>query len=181
MLVKQFTWKISGLLRPHMWISTEQGVPLIEIISERDIRRGEEARAYLQKLKVILYTGISDCNMEEKSLRCDANISIRPEGQKTFGTKTEIKDMNSFKNVQKAIEYEIKRQKHIIEDGGTIVQTRLCNPEKNITVSMLSKEEAHDSRYFPDPDLVPAIVNSDWVKDIQASLPELPDEKKNDL
>jgi len=156
------------------------GVPLIEIVSEPDIRSGEEAKAYLQKLKAILqYAGISDCNMEEGSLRCDANISIRPEGQKEFGTKTEVKNMNSFKNVQKAIEYEIKRQKQTIEDGGAIVQeTRLWNPEKNITVSMRSKEEAHDYRYFPDPDLIPVIVNESWVKDIQASLPELPDEKK---
>lgn len=156
------------------------GVPLIEIVSEPDIRSGEEAKAYLQKLKAILqYAGISDCNMEEGSLRCDANISIRPEGQKEFGTKTEVKNMNSFKNVQKAIEYEIKRQKQAIEDGGAIVQeTRLWNPEKNITVSMRSKEEAHDYRYFPDPDLIPVIVNESWVKDIQASLPELPDEKK---
>jgi aspartyl-tRNA(Asn)/glutamyl-tRNA(Gln) amidotransferase subunit B len=156
------------------------GVPLVEIVSEPDIRSGEEAKAYLQKLKAILqYAGISDCNMEEGSLRCDANISIRPEGQKEFGTKTEIKNMNSFKNVQKAIEYEIKRQKQAVSEGGIIQQeTRLWNPDKSITISMRSKEEAHDYRYFPDPDLIPVVVSNDWVKDIQSSLAELPDEKK---
>jgi len=153
---------------------------LVEIVSEPDIRSGEEAKAYLQKLKAILqYAGISDCNMEEGSLRCDANISIRPEGQKEFGTKTEIKNMNSFKNVQKAIEYEIKRQKQAVSEGGIIQQeTRLWNPDKSITISMRSKEEAHDYRYFPDPDLIPVVVSNDWVKDIQSSLAELPDEKK---
>ncbi|AEI13831.1 Aspartyl/glutamyl-tRNA(Asn/Gln) amidotransferase subunit B [Flexistipes sinusarabici DSM 4947] len=156
------------------------GVPLIEIVSEPDMRTGEEAKAYLQKLKAILqYAGVSECNMEEGSLRCDANISIRPEGQKEFGVKTEIKNMNSFKNVQKAIEYEIKRQTKVLNEGGHIIQeTRLWNPDKNITVAMRSKEEAHDYRYFPDPDLIPVKVDDGWIERVRESLPELPDEKK---
>jgi aspartyl-tRNA(Asn)/glutamyl-tRNA(Gln) amidotransferase subunit B len=155
------------------------GTPLMEIVSEPDMRSGEEARAYLTKLKsVIKYLGISDCNMEEGSLRCDANISIRPFGQDKLGTKAEIKNMNSFKNVQKAIEYEIKRQEKVISEGGRIVQeTRLWDADKGITLSMRSKEEANDYRYFPDPDLVPVVLDEAYINEVRASLPELPDAK----
>lgn len=156
------------------------GVPLMEIVSEPDMRNEEEAKEYLQKLKSILeYIEVSDCNMEEGSLRCDANISVRPVGQKEFGTKTEIKNMNSFKNVQKAIEYEIKRQIKVIKEGGKIIQeTRLWDPEKNVTISMRSKEEAHDYRYFPDPDLVPLVLDDEFIENIRKTLPILPDELK---
>lgn len=156
------------------------GVPLIEIVSEPEIRSSEEAREYLLKLKAILeYLDICDCNMEEGSLRCDANISLRPEGEKKLGTKTELKNMNSFKNVQKAIEYEIKRQTHILNNGEKVIQqTRLWDVNKNETVPMRTKEEAHDYRYFPDPDLVPIVVNDEWIEKIRKDLPELPDEKK---
>lgn len=155
------------------------GVPLIEIVSEPDIRSPEEAGAYLKKLRTILrYLDICDGNMEEGSFRCDANISIRPEGSREFGTRTEIKNMNSFKNVEKAIHYEINRHKEIIADGGTIIQeTRLWNPDKNITLSMRGKEDAHDYRYFPDPDLLPLIIDDKWIEEIKKMLPELPDEK----
>ncbi len=155
------------------------GVPLIEIVSEADIRTPEEAKAYLEKVKTILeYLEVSDCNMEEGSLRADANVSLRPVGQEEFGTKAEVKNMNSFKNLQKALEYEIERQREVLEDGGRITQeTRLWNAEKNITLPMRSKEEAHDYRYFPDPDLVPLRVNKDWEEKIKAGLPELPDAK----
>lgn len=155
------------------------GTPLMEIVSEPDMRSGEEARAYLTKLRSVLkYLDISDCNMEEGSFRCDANVSIRPFGQKEFGTRAEIKNMNSFRNVQKAIEYEIKRQEKLIEDGGRVVQeTRLWNADKNLTVSMRSKEEANDYRYFPDPDLVPVVLTGDYIKGICRTLPELPHRK----
>ena len=156
------------------------GVPLMEIVSEPDIRSSEEAREYLLKLKAILeYLDICDCNMEEGSLRCDANISLRPEGEKKLGTKTELKNMNSFRNVQKAIEYEIKRQTHILDnDEKVIQQTRLWDTVKNETIPMRTKEEAHDYRYFPDPDLVPIVVNNEWIEKIRKDLPELPDEKR---
>jgi aspartyl-tRNA(Asn)/glutamyl-tRNA(Gln) amidotransferase subunit B len=156
------------------------GVPLMEIVSEPDIRSGQEAKEYLQKLKSILeYIEVSDCNMEEGSLRCDANISVRPIGEEKFGTKTEIKNMNSFKNVQKAIEYEIKRQIKEIKNGGKIVQeTRLWDPELGVTISMRSKEEAHDYRYFPDPDLVPLELTDDFIGKIKKEIPPLPDELK---
>ncbi|MTI80132.1 MAG: Asp-tRNA(Asn)/Glu-tRNA(Gln) amidotransferase subunit GatB [Firmicutes bacterium] len=156
------------------------GVPLIEIVSEPDMRTAEEARAYLEKLKAIIqYTGVSDCKMEEGSLRCDVNISVRPTGETEFGTKAEIKNMNSFKALQKALEYEIERQIDVLEDGGTIVQeTRTWDEEKGVTVSMRSKEEAHDYRYFPDPDLVPVVMEDEWVEEIKGSLPELPDDRK---
>lgn len=159
------------------------GVPLIEIVSEPDMRTPEEARAYVEKLKTILeYIDVSDVKMEEGSLRCDVNISLRPVGQEEFGTKAEIKNMNSFKALQKALEYEIKRQKEILNEGGHIVQeTRTWDDGKGITVSMRSKEEANDYRYFPDPDLVPIVVDPNWVKEIKESLPELPDAKKNRL
>ncbi|MGC9062885.1 Asp-tRNA(Asn)/Glu-tRNA(Gln) amidotransferase subunit GatB [Calditerrivibrio sp.] len=153
------------------------GTPLIEIVSEPDMRSSEEAKAYLEKLKLILeYTGVSDCSMEKGSLRCDANVSVRPLGQREFGTKVEIKNMNSFKNVQKAIDYEIRRQISEIESGNIIVQeTRLWDPDKGITISMRSKEESHDYRYFPDPDLVSVVVTKDMIDSIKKTLPDMPD------
>ncbi|GAV23908.1 Asp-tRNA(Asn)/Glu-tRNA(Gln) amidotransferase subunit GatB [Carboxydothermus pertinax] len=156
------------------------GVPLIEIVSEPDIRTPEEARLYLEKLKAIIqYTGISDCRMEEGSLRCDANVSVRPKGQKEFGTKTEIKNMNSFKALQKALEYEISRQIEVLEEGGRIIQeTRMWDEGRQVTLSMRSKEEAHDYRYFPEPDLAPVVIDREWLEEIRATLPELPDARK---
>ncbi len=157
------------------------GVPLIEIVSEPDIRSPEEAGAYLRLLHSIgRYIGISACNREEGSFRCDANISIRPKGAERLGTRSELKNLNSFKHVEKALYYEINRQKEIIIDGGRVVQeTRLWNPDKNITTSMRSKEEAHDYRYFPDPDLLPLVVDDEWIDALKKTLPELPDRKKN--
>jgi aspartyl-tRNA(Asn)/glutamyl-tRNA(Gln) amidotransferase subunit B len=157
------------------------GVPLIEIVSEPDMRSPEEARAYLDKLKAIIqYTGVSDCKMEEGSLRCDANVSVRPRGSETLGTKAEVKNMNSFRALQKAVAYEIERQIDVLEEGGRIVQeTRTWDESKGITLSMRSKEEAHDYRYFPDPDLVPMIIEREWVEEIRESLPELPAERKD--
>lgn len=156
------------------------GVPLVEIVSEPDMRTPEEARAYLEKMKAIIqYTGVSDCKMEEGSLRCDANISIRPVGSDMLGVKTEIKNMNSFKALQRALHYEIERQTEVLEEGGRIVQeTRSWDEARGITLSMRSKEQAHDYRYFPDPDLVPMVIDRQWVKRIKESLPELPDQRK---
>lgn len=156
------------------------GVPLMEIVSEPDIRSPKEAAEYMKKLRTILrYLGVCDGNMEQGSLRCDANVSIRPIGQKEYGTRAEVKNINSFKFVEKALEYEIKRQIRVIEEGGKIIQeTRLWDSNKGITESMRSKEEAHDYRYFPDPDLVPITVEQKWIDDIKASLPELPDVKR---
>lgn len=156
------------------------GVPLIEIVSEPDMSTPEEARVYMEKLKAILeYVDVSDVRMEQGSLRCDANISVRPVGTKELGTRTEIKNMNSFKALQKAISYEIERQIDVIEDGGRIVQeTRTWDEEKGVTLSMRSKEEAHDYRYFPEPDLVPIVIDPEWVQEIKENLPELPDERK---
>lgn len=152
------------------------GVPLIEIVSEPDMRSSEEAADYLKRLhEILVYLEICDGNMEEGSFRCDANVSIRPKGQKEFGTRTELKNMNSFRNVQRALEYEIKRQQYIVENGGTVVQeTRLWDDAQSATNSMRSKEEAHDYRYFPDPDLVPILVDKAWVEKIRKELPELP-------
>ncbi len=156
------------------------GVPLIEIVSEPDLRSPEEAKAYLEKLKsVIQYTGISDVKMEEGSLRCDANVSIMPAGSKEFGTRSEIKNMNSFKAVQRGLAYEVERQKEVLEAGGIVVQeTRRWDEHKGITYAMRSKEEAHDYRYFPDPDLVPVMVEPVWVEEIRQSLPEMPDARR---
>lgn len=156
------------------------GVPLMEIVSEPDIRSPKEAAEYMKKLRTILrYLGVCDGNMEQGSLRCDANVSIRPIGQKEYGTRAEVKNINSFKFVEKALEYEIKRQIRVIEEGGKIIQeTRLWDSNKGITESMRSKEEAHDYRYFPDPDLVPITVEQKWIDEIRASLPELPDVKR---
>ena len=138
-------------------------MPLIEIVSEPDIASPDEAYEYLTRLKeIILYTGVSDCNMEEGSLRCDANVSIRPRGQKEFGTKTEVKNVNSFRFIRQALEYEIERHEQVIESGGKIVQeTRLYNAAEGKTYGMRSKEQAHDYRYFPEPDLLPLVVDDE--------------------
>ncbi|MGE4192254.1 MAG: Asp-tRNA(Asn)/Glu-tRNA(Gln) amidotransferase subunit GatB [Pseudodesulfovibrio sp.] len=156
------------------------GVPLIEIVSEPDMRSAEEAVAYLKELRnVLLYLGICDGNMEEGSFRCDANVSVRPEGQAEFGTRAEIKNLNSFKHIQKVIEYEVGRQIDLVEDGEQVVQeTRLYNVDKGTTHSMRSKEEAHDYRYFPDPDLVPLVLDQAWIDAWRAELPELPAAKR---
>ena len=156
------------------------GVPLIEIVSEPDIRAPEDAGAYLRQLRsIVRYLGICDGNLEEGSFRCDANISIRLQGSKTLGTRTELKNLNSFKNVEKAILYEISRQKEILTDGGKVTQeTRLWDAAKNRTTSMRGKEEAHDYRYFPDPDLLPLVIDDGWIDSVKKSLPELPETKK---
>lgn len=156
------------------------GTPLLEIVSEPDIRTPEEAVAYLKELRqILLYLGICDGNMEEGSFRCDANISVRKVGETKLGTKTELKNINSFRFIQKALEYEIERQIDIIESGGTIVQeTRLFDSAKGITISMRSKEEAHDYRYFPEPDLMPVFIEDSYIEEIKSSLPELPYEKR---
>ncbi len=156
------------------------GVPLIEIVSEPDIRSAEEAAAYLRRLhEILVYLEICDGNMEEGSFRCDANVSLRPKGSEAFGTRTELKNMNSFRNVQRALEYEIKRQQYVLEGGGQVVQeTRLWDDTAGATHSMRGKEEAHDYRYFPDPDLVPVVIDETWIADIQKGLPELPLEKR---
>jgi aspartyl-tRNA(Asn)/glutamyl-tRNA(Gln) amidotransferase subunit B len=156
------------------------GVPLVEIVSGPDIRSPQEAGDYLRKLRAILqYLEICTGDMEKGTFRCDANISVRPKGQKEFGTRTELKNMNSFRNVEKALEYEIKRQIAVLEDGDKVIQeTRLWDVDQGISISMRGKEEAHDYRYFPDPDLVPLRIEERWVEEIRKSLPELPDEKK---
>lgn len=156
------------------------GTPLIEIVSEPDLRSPEEAGAYLRQLRAILrYLGISDGNMEEGSFRCDANVSIRPVGSDVLGTRTELKNLNSFKFVESALAYEIKRQKGVLADGGRVVQeTRLYDSAQNRTISMRGKEEAHDYRYFPDPDLVPLVIEEEWIERVKAGLPELPDARK---
>src|SRR3954470_16403039 len=145
------------------------GVPLVEIVSEPDMRTPDEAYEYLTRLKeIILFTGVSDCNMEEGSLRCDANISVRPRGQKEFGTKTEVKNVNSFRFIKQALEYEIERHIGVIESGGKMVQeTRLFNSNEGRTYGMRSKEQAHDYRYFPEPDLLPLVVNEAWQEKIR--------------
>ena len=159
------------------------GVPLIEIVSEPDMRGPEEAVAYLKSLHAILLClGICDGNMEEGSFRCDANVSIRPVGQEEFGTRAELKNMNSFRHVQKAIEYEVERQIDLVEDGEKVVQeTRLYNADKGTTHSMRGKEEAHDYRYYPDPDLVPVVLEEAWIESWKGDLPELPRERKQRL
>ena len=156
------------------------GTPLLEIVSEPDMRSAKEAVAYMEKMRAILqYVGISDCRMEEGSLRCDANVSVRPVGQKELGTKTEIKNINSFKGVERAIEYEAMRQAELLEDGGKVVQeTRTRDEKEGVTKSMRTKEEANDYRYFPEPDLVPFTVSDEYIENIRKSLPELPDARK---
>jgi aspartyl-tRNA(Asn)/glutamyl-tRNA(Gln) amidotransferase subunit B len=156
------------------------GVPLIEIVSEPDISTPDEAYEYLTKLKeIILYTGVSDCNMEEGSLRCDANVSVRPRGQKEFGTKAEVKNVNSFRFIREALIYEIDRQVELVSAGGKVTQeTRLYNSEQGKTYSMRSKEQAHDYRYFPEPDLLPLVVDEKWKSEIARQLPELPEARR---
>ena len=169
---------------PHRPVSmvdfNRTGVPLIEIVSEPDIRQPEEAGAYLKQLRAIVrYLGICDGNLEEGSFRCDANVSIRPKNTRPLGTRTEIKNLNSFKHVEKALQYEISRQKEVLMDGGHIVQeTRLWDPDKNQTASMRGKEEAHDYRYFPDPDLLPLVIDEAWIDVVKKNLPEFPDARK---
>lgn len=156
------------------------GVPLIEIVSEPDIRSAEEAVAYFKKLRaIILYTGISDCKMQEGSMRCDVNLSVRKKGTEKFGTRTEMKNLNSFTFIQKAIEYEYKRQVEEIEKGGTIIQeTRRYDQASGKTYSMRKKEDANDYRYFPDPDLAPIVMSDEKLKELRDSIPTLPDERK---
>ncbi len=172
-----------GLPDSSEWTSIDlnrSGVPLIEIVSEPDIASPDEAWEYLTRLKeIILYTGVSDCNMEEGSLRCDANISIRPRGQREFGTKTEVKNVNSFRFIRHALEYEIERHEQVLESGGRIEQeTRLYNAAEGKTYGMRSKEQAHDYRYFPEPDLLPLVVDAKWRGQIIAELPELPEARR---
>ncbi len=155
------------------------GTPLIEIVSEPDMRSAEEAVAYMKKIhSIVRYLGISDGNMQEGSFRCDANVSMRPKGQEEFGTRTETKNLNSFRFVERAIHYEIERQIDVLEDGGKIVQeTRLYDANKDETRPMRSKEEANDYRYFPDPDLLPVVVEPEFIEELRKQLPELPAEK----
>lgn len=156
------------------------GTPLLEVVSEPDIRSADEAVAYLKQLhQIVTYLGICDGNMEEGSFRCDANVSVMPVGSEKFGTRAEIKNVNSFKFVKQAIEYEIGRQIDLIYDGGTVVQeTRLFDPNSGKTRSMRGKEEAHDYRYFPDPDLVPLVISPKWVENVKRDIPELPAHKR---
>ena len=156
------------------------GVPLIEIVSEPDIGSAEAAGAYLRQLRAIVrYLGICDGNLEEGSFRCDANVSIRPQGATAFGTRAELKNLNSFRFVEKAIDYEISRQKEVLLDGGAVAQeTRLWDADRNQTFSMRGKEEAHDYRYFPDPDLLPLVIDEGWIETVRRSLPELPEARK---
>lgn len=156
------------------------GVPLIEIVSEPELRTSQEAAAYLKELRNVLrWIGVCDGNLEQGSFRCDANVSVRPKGQEAFGTRAEIKNLNSFKFVQKAIDYEIARQIDLIESGGEVVQeTRLFNSDAGRTTSMRSKEDAHDYRYFPDPDLPPLVLEAGWLEEARRALPELPGQKR---
>ena len=166
---------------PHSYVDLNRaGIPLIEIVSEPDISSPEEARLYLQKLRTIMrYIGVSNADMEKGELRCDANVSVRPAGSTELGTKTELKNMNSFRHVQRALEYEIERQISVLEEGGQVVQeTRLWNPQLGITETMRKKEEEHDYRYFPEPDLVPLVLTEDFVNRCRDELPELPDAKR---
>jgi aspartyl-tRNA(Asn)/glutamyl-tRNA(Gln) amidotransferase subunit B len=156
------------------------GTPLLEIVSEPDMRSSEEAVAYLKKIHLLLrYLDICDGNMQEGSFRCDANISMRPMGQEQLGIRTELKNMNSFRNVQAALEFEIRRQRDLLLDGENVIQeTLLWNPDKNRTESMRGKEDAHDYRYFPCPDLIPVVIDEDWIAEVRKLLPELPDERQ---
>jgi len=156
------------------------GTPLIEIVSEPELRNSKEASAYFRKMQsIVMYLGICDGNLSQGSMRCDCNVSLRPKGQEELGTRTEIKNVNSFKNVERAIDVEIERQMDILEDGGSITQeTRLFDADKNETRSMRSKEVANDYRYFPDPDLLPVIIDEEYVEAVRATLPELPEQKK---
>ena len=167
--------------RPVSYVDLNRtGVPLLEIVSEPDLRSPEEAAAYLKALRdILVYLEICDGNMEEGSFRCDANISLRPVGQDEYGTRTELKNMNSFRNVARALEYEIRRQQAVLDDGETVIQeTRLWNDGKGVTESMRGKEESHDYRYFPEPDLIPVQISDEWIEEIRADLPELPAAKR---
>lgn len=154
-------------------------VPLLEIVSDPDIRTPAEAGAYLRRLRdILVYLEVCDGNMEEGSFRCDANVSVRPKGERRLGTKAELKNMNSFRHVERALEYEIRRQIEVVEEGGKVVQqTRLWDPEAGVTRPMRGKEEAHDYRYFPDPDLLPLLLSKEWIEALRATIPELPGEK----
>jgi aspartyl-tRNA(Asn)/glutamyl-tRNA(Gln) amidotransferase subunit B len=196
-------WKRIGLVRIHLeedagkslhpegreGVTTTRvdlnrsGVPLIEIVSEPEIRSGTEAYDYLIRLKqILMYLGVCDGNMEEGSLRCDANVSVRPKGQAAFGTKAEIKNMNSFRNVERAIAFETDRQIRIVDSGGRVVQeTLLWNADKGIAETMRSKEEAHDYRYFPEPDLLPLDLDPAWIETVRSELPELPHQLRDRL
>ncbi len=168
-------------LRPVSLVDYNRtGVPLLEIVSEPDLRSPEDAGAYLRQLRsIVRYLDISDGNMEEGSFRCDANISVREKGVQTLGTRTELKNINSFRYVEKALAYEIKRQIELIREGGRVIQeTRLWDTAKNRTVSMRGKEEAHDYRYFPDPDLLPLVIDDAWIESVKNDLPELPDQRR---
>ena len=156
------------------------GTPLLEIVSEPDMRSAKEAVAYVKTIHALVrYLGICDGNMAEGSLRCDCNVSIRPKGQVEFGTRCEIKNVNSFRFIEKAINSEVRRQIELIEDGGKVIQqTRLYDPNKDETRAMRSKEEANDYRYFPDPDLLPVVLEDSFLNDIRATLPELPQQKR---
>ncbi|MCI5163805.1 MAG: Asp-tRNA(Asn)/Glu-tRNA(Gln) amidotransferase subunit GatB, partial [Candidatus Electrothrix sp. AX5] len=168
-------------LEPNSYVDLNRtGTPLLEIVSEPDLRSPEEAVAYLKKLhSIVRYLDICDGNMQEGSFRCDANISLRPKGQEKLGTRTELKNMNSFRNVQLALEYEERRQRDVLLDGGSVTQaTLLWNPDANRTEAMRGKEEAHDYRYFPDPDLVPVHIDEEWIERVQAGLPELAGERQ---
>ncbi|MGI5880750.1 MAG: Asp-tRNA(Asn)/Glu-tRNA(Gln) amidotransferase subunit GatB [Syntrophomonadaceae bacterium] len=159
------------------------GMGLLEIVSEPDMRSAQEARAYLENLRaILLFAGVSDCKMQEGSLRCDANVSVRPRGQKELGTRVEIKNLNSFRALEKSIEYEARRQIDAIEDGEELIQeTRTWDEEKQVTRSMRTKEDAEDYRYFPDPDLAPVYVSQEWIAEVSASMPELPDQARQRL
>lgn len=166
---------------PNSYVDLNRtGTPLLEIVSEPDMRSPEEAYAYLKKIHAILrYLDICDGNMQEGSFRCDANISLRPVGQEELGTRTELKNMNSFRNVQNALEYEVRRQRDLLLDGEKVIQqTLLWDPDKNRTESMRGKEDAHDYRYFPCPDLVPVEISDEWIEELRETLPELPDQRK---
>jgi len=170
---------------PHRPVSkvdfNRTGVPLMEIVSEPDLRSPREAGAYLRQLRsIVRYLEVSDGNLEEGSFRCDANVSIMPQGSAEFGTRAEIKNLNSFKHVEKALQYEIERQKELLLDNGKVVQeTRLWDADKGRTFSMRGKEDAHDYRYFPDPDLLPLVIDEDWIETVRRALPELPDDKQD--
>ncbi|HEY8370292.1 MAG TPA: Asp-tRNA(Asn)/Glu-tRNA(Gln) amidotransferase subunit GatB [Thermodesulfobacteriota bacterium] len=171
-----------GLDGPYSYVDFNRaGVPLLEIVSEPDLRSAEEAAAYLRRLRELLrYLDVSDANMEEGNFRCDANVSVRPRGTDGFGTKVEIKNLNSFRFVQEALAYEVVRQSKAIDAGERIVQeTRLYDPDRGVTLAMRSKESAHDYRYFPDPDLLPLEVSAAWIEEVRRAMPELPDEKRD--
>ncbi|HEX7128318.1 MAG TPA: Asp-tRNA(Asn)/Glu-tRNA(Gln) amidotransferase subunit GatB [Thermodesulfobacteriota bacterium] len=171
-----------GLSGPYSYVDFNRaGVPLLEIVSEPDLRSAEEASAYLRRLRELLrYLDVSDANMEEGNFRCDANVSVRPKGSEGFGTKVEIKNLNSFRFVQEALAYEVVRQSKAVDAGERIVQeTRLYDPDRGVTQAMRSKESAHDYRYFPDPDLLPLEVSAAWIDEVRRAMPELPDEKRD--